>query len=377
MPPRTSPASRATQGEIDEIARAYWDAGIRHIVALRGDPPAGMGGKYSPHPGGYANAAELIAGLKKIGDFQISVACYPEKHPDSADAKADLENLKRKVDAGADRCITQFFFEADDFLRFRDSAAAAGVNVPIVPGIMPVSNFQGITKMAGLCGAKVPAWLADMFDGLDDDVETRRMIAATVAGDLCRRLRDEGVDQFHFYTLNRADLTFAICHLLGVRPRHDTREKADAAARDRRRAHPGEGRALRLDDPELPLDEEGFRAGRTFNHDQKGNNDLLNLTRPDVVGEICNAYLDAGADILATNTFNSNAISLSDYGIAGMAREINIAAAKLTRACADAATARDPDKPRFVAGALGPTNKTCRCRPTSTIPATAPSASTR
>jgi len=208
----------ATQDEINEIARAYWDAGIRHIVALRGDPPGGMGGKYAPHPGGYANAAALVAGLKKIADFQISVAGYPEKHPDSADAKTDLENLKRKVDAGADRCITQFFFECDDFLRFRDAAARAGVNVPIVPGVMPVSNFQGIQKMAGLCGAKVPAWLADMFEGLDDDIETRRMIAATVAGDLCRRLHAEGVDQFHFYTLNRADLTFALCHLLGVRP---------------------------------------------------------------------------------------------------------------------------------------------------------------
>ena len=207
----------ATQGEIDEVARAYWDAGIRHIVALRGDPPGGMGGKYTPHPGGYANAAALVAGLKKIGDFQISVAGYPEKHPDSPDAAADLENLKRKVDAGADRCITQFFFDADDFLRFRDRAAAAGIHVPLVPGIMPVSNFQGIARMAGLCGSKVPGWLAEMFDGLDDDVETRRMIAATVAGDLCRRLRSDGVDQFHFYTLNRADLTFAICHLLGVR----------------------------------------------------------------------------------------------------------------------------------------------------------------
>lgn len=207
----------ATQAEIDEVARAYWDAGIRHIVALRGDPPSGMGGKYTPHPGGYANAAALVAGLKKIGNFQISVAGYPEKHPDSPDAKADLENLKRKVDAGADRCITQFFFEADDFLRFRDAAARHDINVPIVPGIMPVSNFQGIRKMAGLCGSKVPAWLAEMFDGLDDDVETRRMIAATVAGDLCRRLHSEGVDQFHFYTLNRADLTFATCHLLGVR----------------------------------------------------------------------------------------------------------------------------------------------------------------
>ncbi|HLG47451.1 MAG TPA: methylenetetrahydrofolate reductase [NAD(P)H] [Reyranella sp.] len=210
----------ATQGEIDDVARAYWDAGIRHIVALRGDPPGGMGGKYCPHPGGYANAAALVAGLKKIGDFQISVAGYPEKHPDSASVDADLDNLKRKVDAGADRCITQFFFECDDFLRFREAAAKAGINVPIVPGVMPVSNFQGIQKMAGLCGSKVPAWLADMFDGLDNDVETRRMIAATVAGDLCRRLHAEGVDQFHFYTLNRADLTFALCHLLGVR-RHD------------------------------------------------------------------------------------------------------------------------------------------------------------
>jgi methylenetetrahydrofolate reductase (NADPH) len=210
----------ATQEEIDEIARAYWDAGIRHIVALRGDPPSGMGGRYCPHPGGYANAAALVGGLRKIGDFQISVAAYPEKHPDSADTQADLDNLKRKVDAGADRCITQFFFEADDYLRFRDAAAAANVNVPIVPGIMPVSNFQGITRMAGLCGSRVPAWLAEMFDGLDDDAETRRMIAATVAGDLCRRLQSEGVDQFHFYTLNRADLTFATCHLLGVR-RHD------------------------------------------------------------------------------------------------------------------------------------------------------------
>lgn len=209
----------ATQGEIDDVARAYWDAGIRHIVALRGDPPGGMGGKYSVHPGGYENAAGLVKGLKKIGDFQISVAGYPEKHPDSADAHADLENLKRKVDAGADRCITQFFFEPDDFLRFRDNAAAAGIDVPIVPGIMPVSNFQGISKMAALCGSKIPPWLAEMFQGLEDDVETRRMIAATVAGDLCRRLHAEGVDQFHFYTLNRADLTFAICHLLGVRPR--------------------------------------------------------------------------------------------------------------------------------------------------------------
>lgn len=208
----------ASRDEIDEIARAYWDTGIRHIVALRGDPPRESSGKYVAHPDGYANAAALVAGLKRIGDFQISVAGYPEKHPDSADDGADLDNLRRKVDAGADRCITQFFFEVEDFLRFRDRAAAVGVRVPVVPGIMPVSNFAGIAKMATMCGAKVPAWLAALFDGLDDDLETRRMIAATVAGDMCRKLESEGVSAFHFYTLNRADLTFALCHLLGVRP---------------------------------------------------------------------------------------------------------------------------------------------------------------
>jgi methylenetetrahydrofolate reductase (NADPH) len=210
----------STRENLREVIAQYKASGIRHIVALRGDPTTGMGTKYSPHAGGYENAAALVAGLKKIGDFQISVAGYPEKHPDSQSVEADLDNLKRKVDAGADRCITQFFFDADDFLRFRDHAAQRGISVPIVPGVMPVSNFQGITKMAALCGSKVPAWLAEMFEGLEEDVETRRMVAATVAGDLCRRLRDEGVEQFHFYTLNRADLTFAICHLLGVRPTH-------------------------------------------------------------------------------------------------------------------------------------------------------------
>jgi len=208
----------ATCGEIDDVARAYWDAGIRHIVALRGDAPRESGGKYVAHPGGYANAAALVAGLKRIGDFQISVAGYPERHPDSIDDKADLDNLKRKVDAGADRCITQFFFDVEDFLRFRDRAMAVGVQVPIVPGIMPVSNFAGIARMSAMCGSKVPAWLAALFDGLDNDLETRRMIAATVAGDLCRKLESEGVFAFHFYTLNRADLTYALCHLLGVRP---------------------------------------------------------------------------------------------------------------------------------------------------------------
>jgi methylenetetrahydrofolate reductase (NADPH) len=215
----------ATRSEIDDVARAYWAAGIRHIVALRGDPPPEMGGKYVAHPEGYANAAALVGGLKRIGNFQISVACYPERHPDSPDDDADLDNLRRKVDAGADRCITQFFFEVDDFLRFRDRAAATGISVPIVPGIMPVSNFTQVARFASTCGARVPAWLAALFEGLDDDLDTRRMIAATVAGDLCRRLQSEGVSAFHFYTLNRADLTYAICHLLGIRPARPHQEQ--------------------------------------------------------------------------------------------------------------------------------------------------------
>jgi len=208
----------ASRAEIDEVARAYWDAGIRHIVALRGDAPPEAGGRYQPHPDGYPYAADLIAGLKKVADFEISAAAYPETHPEAQSADADLENLKRKVDAGASRAITQFFFEPEDFLRFRDRAAAAGIAVPVVPGVLPVSNFAQVTRFSAMCGAKVPGWMADLFDGLDEDMETRRMIAATVAGDLCRRLQAEGIRDFHFYTLNRADLTYAICHLLGVRP---------------------------------------------------------------------------------------------------------------------------------------------------------------
>ena len=208
----------ASRAEIDDVARAYWDAGIRHIVALRGDAPPESGGRYQPHPDGYAYAADLIGGLKRVADFEISVAAYPETHPEAASAGSDLDNLRRKIDAGASRAITQFFFEPEDFLRFRDRAAAAGIAVPVVPGVLPVSNFAQVTKFAAMCGARVPAWMGDLFDGLEEDPETRRMVAATVAGDLCRRLQAEGIRDFHFYTLNRADLTFAICHLLGVRP---------------------------------------------------------------------------------------------------------------------------------------------------------------
>lgn len=217
----------AAREEINEIARAYWNAGIRHIVALRGDPPTaadgsgGMGGTgYTPHPGGYAYAEDLVAGLKAVGDFEISVAAYPEVHPAAASAEADLDCLKRKIDAGATRAITQFFLDHERFLRFLDRAAAAGIHVPIIPGILPITNFTRTVEMAGKCGVSVPTWFADAFDGLDQDPETRQMVAANVAVFQCDKLRRYGVRDFHFYTLNRAELTVAICHMLGVRAKH-------------------------------------------------------------------------------------------------------------------------------------------------------------
>ncbi len=208
----------ASRDEIDAVARDYWDIGVRHIVALRGDPPE-PDAPFEPHPNGYANAAELVAGLKAIAPFDISVACYPEMHPDSGSRKADLENLKRKVDAGADRAISQFFFSAERFFEFQDEASAAGIDIEIVPGIMPVTNFAGIVKMAGKCGTEVPGWLGRSFEGLDELPSARQLIAATVAAELCGQLYAGGVRCFHFYTLNRAELSYAICHLLGARAR--------------------------------------------------------------------------------------------------------------------------------------------------------------
>ncbi len=210
----------ASRGEVDAVARDYWDAGVRHIVALRGDPPEAAT-PFTPHPDGYANAAELVAGLKAVAPFDISVAAYPECHPDSADAQADLDNLKRKVDAGADRAITQFFFSADAFLRFQDAVAAAGMAIEVVPGILPVSNVAQTRRFAQMCGAAIPAWLDELFEGLDDLPAARQLIAATVAAELCGQLYAGGVRHFHFYTLNRAELSYAICHLLGVRAQKD------------------------------------------------------------------------------------------------------------------------------------------------------------
>lgn len=208
----------ASREEVNAVARGYWEAGVRHIVALRGDPPANAAG-YEPHPEGYAYAAELVAGLRAVAPFEISVAAYPEVHPTALSAEADLDNLKRKIDAGATRAITQYFFDSTAFLRFLDRCAAAGITVPIVPGIMPVTNFAQAARFSAMCGASVPGWMGRLFEGLDEDAETRRMVSAVLAAEQVRLLQANGVDEFHFYTLNRPDLVYAIAHILGARPR--------------------------------------------------------------------------------------------------------------------------------------------------------------
>jgi len=207
----------ATRDEVDAVARDYWAAGVRAIVALRGDPVDGIGAQYAPHPGGYESSVALIEGLKRIADFDISVSAYPECHPDSPSRIADVDFLKRKLDAGASRAITQFFFDPDAYLRYLDLVHAAGVSAPILPGILPVTNVAQLKKMAAACGASVPDWMGRLFEGLDDHPTTRQLVAATVAAELCVRLYRRGVRNFHFYTLNRSELTRAICHLLGLR----------------------------------------------------------------------------------------------------------------------------------------------------------------
>lgn len=207
----------ATREEVDEVARGYWAAGVRHIVALRGDPPPGAA--YEPHPGGYAYASDLVAGLRRIGDFDISVGAYPETHPTAPSPEADLDNLKRKLDAGATRAITQYFFETETYLRFLDRCLAAGITAPIVPGIMPVSNFAQAARFSAMCGTRVPAWLADLFAGAEENPELRRLLGAIVAAEQVRTLQANGIDEFHVYTLNRPDQALAIAHVLGARPR--------------------------------------------------------------------------------------------------------------------------------------------------------------
>jgi len=208
----------ATREEVDEVIRSYWDAGVRHIVALRGDMPDGPGTPYAPHPGGYANGAELTAGIKAIAPFEVSVSAYPECHPDSDDWDTDIDNLARKAEAGADRAITQFFFDNDQFDEYRERVARRGIDITIVPGIIPIHNFAQVKKFAGMCGASIPQWMEDRFAGLEEDEETRRLVASHVAAEQVFDLMDRGVNEFHFYTMNRAELVYALCHVIGVRP---------------------------------------------------------------------------------------------------------------------------------------------------------------
>lgn len=206
----------ASKGEVDEVVRAYYDAGIRHIVALRGDA-LDASVPYKAHPDGYAYASDLVYGLKKIGDFEISVAGYPEAHPEAPDMDTDIQHLKQKIDAGATRVITQYFFDAEVYLRYLEKVRAKGITVPVVPGILPVTNYAQVKKFSAMCGASVPAWMAELFEGMDANPELRHLIAASMAAEQCRLLRAAGVEEFHFYTLNRARLTLAICHILGIR----------------------------------------------------------------------------------------------------------------------------------------------------------------
>lgn len=204
----------ASRDEVDQVVRGYAEAGISRIVALRGDPPGGVGAAFEAHPDGYRNAAELVAGIRRIGDFDISVAAYPEKHPQSPDWQADIDNLKRKIDAGANRAITQMFFNNDDYWRFLDRARSAGIDAPIVPGIQPIHNFQQISGFAGKCGASIPSWLAERFEGLEDDAETHALVAAAVAAQQVTELMAGGVRDFHFYTMNRSSLVLALARVM-------------------------------------------------------------------------------------------------------------------------------------------------------------------
>jgi methylenetetrahydrofolate reductase (NADPH) len=218
----------ASRDEINSVIRSYRDAGVRHIVALRGDAPEGAGTAYVPHPDGYENARDLTTGIREIGDFEISVAAYPEKHPDSPSVEADIDNLKAKIDAGATRAITQFFFDNDHYFRFVDKVRAAGITVPIVPGIIPIHSFPQVARFAKQCGATIPAAIAERYDGLDDDVDTSHLLAAVVAAEQVMGLAEQGIDDFHFYTLNRANLVFAMCRCLGIAP--DTQHSEPKAA---------------------------------------------------------------------------------------------------------------------------------------------------
>jgi methionine synthase I (cobalamin-dependent) len=398
----------ASRGEILDIARQYWDMGVRHLVALRGDLPQG----YRPPADGFAYASDLVAGLRTIGNFDISVAAYPEVHPEAVSAGADLENLKRKIDAGASRAITQFFYYPDVYVRFRDRCERAGIGAPIIPGILPITRFPQVLRFAERCGATIPEWLRERFHGLEDDPETRRDRAGAGTGaPWSARLpflhtESRGAD---LRDLSRFGIARGACAAHGIRRsscmtgcRHSgtrgrgpaspvrtvsrdplSREseggpsraaaapfgivppnEAERGARIKRLRSLLEQRIVLLDGAmgtmiqQHKLDERGFRGERFRGHgrDLKGNNDLLTLTRPDIVAAIHRTYLEAGADIIETNTFNSSSVSQSDYGMEALVPELNYRAAQLARRTADE-FAQARERPAFVAGALGPTTR--------------------
>ncbi len=398
----------ASRAEVDEVIAAYRDMGVRRIVALRGDPPAGAGTRYQPHPQGYGGSPELVAGIKLLGNFDVSVSAYPEKHPESPSFEADIDILERKVDAGADEAITQCFFDNAVLARYVDRVRAAGIDIPIVPGILPIHSFRQMMSFATKTGTSVPAWLVERFGKVGEDPVAHYQLAAEIAARQVQDLIASGHDRIHIYTLNRADLTCAVFDALGLGPVGATARPPSSAALGVRRMPqlkpaPTAGgkppasvvtesvnvtpfpmkrpdarvsitataaeRVLVLDGAmgtviqTYRFDEAAFRGERfaDWEKDLRGNNDLLNLTQPDTIRSIHRAYFEAGADICETNTFSSTSIAQADYDMSELAYELNLAGAMLAREAADAVAT--PDKPRFVAGAVGPTNKTASMSP--------------
>ncbi|MCW5697162.1 MAG: methylenetetrahydrofolate reductase [NAD(P)H] [Bauldia sp.] len=371
----------ASQGEVNAVVKRYFDLGIRRVVALRGDPLGGPGTKYEPHPEGYGATADLVRGIRALGDAEINVSAYPETHPESGSLDVELAILRSKADAGADRAITQFFFDNDLFERYLDKVGAAGIRLPVVPGIVLIHNIAQVARFAERIGASVPDWLRAGFASYENDPESHNKVAVEFAVEQVRDLVARGLaDRVHFYTLNRHELAEAVVKELGLAPAAPPPRKEAAVPIElkARKRGPDIADAIRAEAKKriLILDgamgtvlqgyrftEADFRGERfrDWHLDVRGNNDLLNLTQPAAIEAIHRAYIEAGADIVETNTFSSTSVAQADYGMEGLAYELNLAGAKLARAAADALST--PERRRFVAGAVGPTNKTASISP--------------
>ena len=386
----------ATKQEIDQTIDAYRAMGINHIVTLRGDPPADTPAPANPGDH-HESALDLVRAIRARSDgpsFEISVAAYPEVHPKAASSRADLDFLKAKIDAGANRAITQYSFDPDTFLRFRQHVTEAGIACDLVPGVMPITNFASIQRFSARCGATIPSWLAEAFEGLDDDPEASHQVAADITVEYCQRLEAEGVTDFHFYTMNRSPLTATACQALRSptepisigSPNLMTAVASpsplppDPQARPSCRTALTEAMAERIlvidgamgtSIQDLDLDEAAFRGTRFEDHpvELKGNYDVLSLTNPDIIADVHRSFLAAGADLIITNSFSATTVAQADYELADLAAEMNLEAARLARRVADEFTATTPDKPRYVVGALGPTNRTTSISPDVNDPA--------